>query len=153
MAFERIEIERKQHAKVEGPIDWSGGMDLDLDSRALRSLYLHGIHESNLRKIHSFELAMAGRMSDKKLNQPNFDAARRFMMLVEMRELTGHKSQMKISQVDISGLCKWVLKSKPRREDFEDWHGVRWNHAWDWNSLKLELPILMRGKSLADELL
>lgn len=117
---------------------------LALDHRAVRSLWLIGINVEFLNAIHNreIELALSG-----KINW--------FLSLTAMREISdwdGNRD-FKFKMDDISSICRWVVKFKPSRADSDDlWHGMRYEHAWDWNSRIKKFPDLRQNQDTASKI-
>ena len=128
-------------------IDWSNAMDMALDVRALRSLFMCELDDLQVGQVQAHEKELA--------NRYGLDMTPRFMYISEMMKLTGCQSTFKCSSDQFEKIIKWFSTVRPRRKDVEidgNVNGLDFHHAWDWNSRKKGFPELSEKFNAANEI-
>jgi hypothetical protein len=133
--MERVSFKKMpQRIGSNAAIDWSASMDMALDMRAVRSIYMHELDATEVTQIQDHER--------KYSQKQGVDFAPRFMMLSEMSKmLNGHVSSFRFRMDQVSSLISWVMPSKPNLQGMEKFNGLDFHHQWDWNSRNLVLPV------------
>lgn len=125
------EVKEKAKALIDPNFDETDciGMltNIDIDQRASRCLYIAGVSEESVKKIHGME---------------SRQMVRRLMSISEMRELTGEApketcyDKYNHTPAFLSDKCKLALQYKPKQDESGEPSGLKLNFLWDWNVWK-----------------
>lgn len=108
---------------IDFPWQGKAAWGLAPDMRAIRCFYLLSASDSELATIHNYEIKA------KKLKF--------FLMIKQMRKLTGLESMLKFPPNQINTLIQWSLQAEPKPHI---WHGLLRQHRWDMNARNLTSP-------------